>query len=95
MKSVSRMGEYYETHVKEFIVNIRFDCDNRKSQDYRKVFVRGKCVNISPKILNRYLGRYEAEKSVVHDTNNDICKEMTNEKDLVCELADCKVCCAE
>lgn len=42
MKSVVGLGKCYELLVKEFIMNISVDCDNKKSKEYRKVFVRGR-----------------------------------------------------
>ncbi|XP_050896913.1 uncharacterized protein LOC127103724 [Lathyrus oleraceus] len=36
MKSVTGFGKFYEVLVKEFIVNIPADCDNRKNKDFRK-----------------------------------------------------------
>ncbi|XP_058749650.1 uncharacterized protein LOC131622629 [Vicia villosa] len=33
--------------LKEFVVNLSEDCGNNRSADYRKVFVRGKCVSFS------------------------------------------------
>ncbi|XP_050902046.1 uncharacterized protein LOC127110447 [Lathyrus oleraceus] len=31
--------------------------DDGKSKEFRKVYVRGKCVNFSPSVINKYLGR--------------------------------------
>jgi len=49
MKTVCNLGECYEKLVKEFIVNILAECDNPLSREYQKVYVRGECVNFSPK----------------------------------------------
>ena len=43
------------------MVNIPSDCNDKMSQNYRKVFVRGKCVEFSLVVINRYLGRSEEE----------------------------------
>jgi hypothetical protein len=76
-RSVSGFGNCYEMLVKEFIVNIPKDCDNPLSTEYIKVFVRGKCVEFSPEIINRVLSRSEEEHAKVEITDNDICKEIT------------------
>ncbi|MCI35074.1 envelope-like protein, partial [Trifolium medium] len=49
------MSECYETLVREFLVNIPEDCDDPLSKEYQKVFVRGKCVEFSPTIINKAL----------------------------------------
>ncbi|XP_050915165.1 uncharacterized protein LOC127130144 [Lathyrus oleraceus] len=59
MKSVAGFGKCYEMLIKEFIVNISKDCDNKRSKEFRKVYVRGKCVEFSPEIINRFMGRSE------------------------------------
>src|ERR1051325_3624090 len=64
LKTVTKLSKCYETLVKEFIVNIREDCDDKKSQEFQKVFVRGKYVNFSPAIINKYLGRSEKEEKL-------------------------------
>ncbi|XP_058775873.1 uncharacterized protein LOC131650164 [Vicia villosa] len=57
MKTVTHFSKCYEMLVKEFIVNISEDCADRKSKDFRKVYVRGKCVTFSSTVINNYLGR--------------------------------------
>ncbi|XP_050875223.1 uncharacterized protein LOC127078845 [Lathyrus oleraceus] len=63
--------------VKEFIVNISKECDNKWSKEFRKVYVRGRCVDFSPEIINRFLGRSEEEQAEVEVSNNVICTEIT------------------
>ncbi|WJX24287.1 hypothetical protein P8452_13412 [Trifolium repens] len=77
MKTVSGIGKCYEKLVKEFIVNIAEDCDNHHSKEYHKVFVRGKCVEFSPAIINRFLGRKEDGYTEIEVTNNQVCKIIT------------------
>lgn len=48
MRTVSKFPKCYETLVKEFIVNVSEECGDGKSTEFRKVYVRGKCVNFSP-----------------------------------------------
>lgn len=62
--------------VKEFIVNIPTDYDNKKSKEYRKVNVRGRCVEFSPEVINRFMGRCEDEQAEVEVTDNTVCKEI-------------------
>ncbi|XP_050908528.1 uncharacterized protein LOC127122192 [Lathyrus oleraceus] len=57
MKTVTQFSKCYEMLVKEFIVNLSEECDDGKSKEFRKVYVRGKCVNFSPSVINKYLGR--------------------------------------
>ncbi|WJX88306.1 hypothetical protein P8452_70411 [Trifolium repens] len=77
MKTVSGLGRCYEKLVKEFIVNIGEDCDNKLSKEYHQVFVRGKCVQFSPAVINAYLGRREYGYPGFEPTNNQICKTIT------------------
>ncbi|XP_050889871.1 uncharacterized protein LOC127095188 [Lathyrus oleraceus] len=77
MKNVTSFGECYEVSVKELMVNIPADCDKNKSKEFRKVFVRGKCVEFSPNVINRYMGRCEDEQPETKVTDNQVCKEIT------------------
>ncbi|WJX67220.1 hypothetical protein P8452_51708 [Trifolium repens] len=77
MKTVSGLGRCYEKLVKEFIVNIGEDCDNKLSKEYHQVFVRGKCVQFSPAVINAYLGRREYVYPGFEPTNNQVCKTIT------------------
>lgn len=66
--------------VKEFIVNIPADCDNKKNKDFIKVFVRGKCVQFSLDVINRYMVICEDEQVEIEVTNNLVCKEITTKQ---------------
>ncbi|KAK2352764.1 hypothetical protein QL285_090477 [Trifolium repens] len=77
MKTVCGIGRCYEKLVKEFIVNIGEDCDNKLSKEYHQVFVRGKCVQFSPAVINAYLGRREYGYPGFEPTNNQVCKTIT------------------
>ncbi|KAK2424095.1 hypothetical protein QL285_034493 [Trifolium repens] len=77
MKTVSGLGSCYEKLVKEFIVNIGKDCGNRLSKEFHQVFVRGKCVQFSPAVINAYLGRREYGYPGFEPINNQICKTIT------------------
>ncbi|XP_050896478.1 uncharacterized protein LOC127103258 [Lathyrus oleraceus] len=62
MKSVAGFGKCYEMLVKEFIVNMSKDCDNKRNKKFRKVYVIGKRVEFSPEIINRFMSRSEEEQ---------------------------------
>ncbi|XP_057444279.1 uncharacterized protein LOC130736466 [Lotus japonicus] len=57
MKTVKDIGRCFTHLVREFIVNIPTDCDDESSSEYRKVYVRGKCVHFSPEVVNEFMGR--------------------------------------
>lgn len=65
MKIVIGFGKCYEMLFKEFIVNISKDCDNKRSKEFRKMYVRRRCVDFSPEIINRFLNRNEEEQAEV------------------------------
>lgn len=75
-RSVFGFGKIYEMLVKEFIVNIPEYCDIPSSKEYLKVFVRGKCVEFSPEVINRYLGRNEEACAEVEVTDKIVCKKI-------------------
>ncbi|KAK2368794.1 hypothetical protein QL285_081963 [Trifolium repens] len=77
MKTACGLGMCYEKLVKEFIVNIGEDCDNRLSKEFHQVFVRGKCVQFSPAVINAYLGRRQYGYPGFEPTNNQVCKTIT------------------
>ncbi|XP_050875920.1 uncharacterized protein LOC127079579 [Lathyrus oleraceus] len=77
MKSVTGFGRCFKMLVKEFIMNISKECDNKSSKKFRKMYVRGRCVDFSSEIINMFLGRNEEEQAEVEVFNNVICKEIT------------------
>ncbi|KAH1215098.1 hypothetical protein GmHk_13G036329 [Glycine max] len=77
LKTVTKLGDCYESLVREFIVNIPSDITNRKSDDYQKVFVRGKCVRFSPAVINKYLGRPTEGVVDIVVSEHQIAKEIT------------------
>ncbi|KAL5156381.1 hypothetical protein HKD37_U058824 [Glycine soja] len=77
LKTVTKLGDCYESLVREFIVNIPSDITNRKSDDYQKVFVRGKCVRFSPAVINKYLGRPTEGVVDIAVSEHQIAKEIT------------------
>ncbi|KAL5187072.1 hypothetical protein HKD37_05G012812 [Glycine soja] len=77
LKTVTKLGDCYESLVREFIVNIPSDITNRKSDEYQKVFVRGKCVRFSPAVINKYLGRPTDGVVDITVYEHQIAKEIT------------------
>ncbi|KAL5172479.1 hypothetical protein HKD37_16G045227 [Glycine soja] len=77
LKTVSKLGDCYESLVREFIVNIPSDITNRKSDEYQRVFVRGKCVRFSPAVINKYLGRPTEGVVDIDVSEHQIAKEIT------------------
>ncbi|KAH1239295.1 hypothetical protein GmHk_08G023766 [Glycine max] len=77
LKTVTKLGDCYESLVREFIVNIPSDITNRKSDEYQKVFVRGKCVRFSPAVINKYLGRPTEGVVDIAVFEHQIAKEIT------------------
>jgi hypothetical protein len=73
MKIVTGFGNYYEQLVKEFLVNIAEDCDDPKSPEYRKVYVRGKCVDFSSDVINLHLGRSTNMIMPLKVSMNEVC----------------------
>ncbi|KAL5146909.1 hypothetical protein HKD37_06G016679 [Glycine soja] len=77
LKTVTKLGDCYESLVREFIVNIPSDITNRKSDEYQKVFVRGKCIRFSPAVINKYLGRPTEGMVDIDVSEHQIAKEIT------------------
>ncbi|XP_058745964.1 uncharacterized protein LOC131618824 [Vicia villosa] len=72
LKNVCNLPKCYEKLVKEFMVNLSEDCGNSISADYRKVFVRGKCVSFSPSVINKFLGRTDEAQTELEVTDNQV-----------------------
>ncbi|XP_057418508.1 uncharacterized protein LOC130712704 [Lotus japonicus] len=77
MKTVKDIGRCFTQLVREFIVNIPTDCDDESSYEYRKVYVRGKCVNFSPEVVNEFLGRSPAAVTDEELDLNKVAKTLT------------------
>ncbi|XP_058774613.1 uncharacterized protein LOC131648896 [Vicia villosa] len=77
MKIVTHFSKCYEMLVKEFIVNLSEVCADRKSKDFRKVYVRGKCVTFSSTIIKNYLGRYDEAQPEMEVFDNKVCQVIT------------------
>ncbi|XP_050920438.1 uncharacterized protein LOC127138075 [Lathyrus oleraceus] len=77
MKTVTKFGPCYKSLVKEFVVVIPEVCDDVKSADYRKVYVRGNVVTFSPIVINKFLGRTKEPQAELEVTNDQVCKDIT------------------
>ncbi|XP_050920373.1 uncharacterized protein LOC127138010 [Lathyrus oleraceus] len=77
MKTVTQFSKCYEMLVKEFIVNVSEEYADGKSKEFRKVYVRGKCVHFSPSVINMYLGRPDVAQPELEVTDNKICQVIT------------------
>ncbi|PNX67063.1 envelope-like protein, partial [Trifolium pratense] len=77
LKTACDFSPCYELLVREFLVNIPEECDNPLSKDYHKVFVRGKCINFSPVVINNYLGRSIEPKAELEVANDVVSSEIT------------------
>ncbi|XP_050897644.1 uncharacterized protein LOC127104502 [Lathyrus oleraceus] len=77
MKTVTQFSKCYEMLVKEFMVNVSEECADGKSKEFRKVYVRGKCVHFSPSVINMYLGRPDVAQPKLEVTDNKIYQVIT------------------
>ncbi|MCI51324.1 envelope-like protein, partial [Trifolium medium] len=70
MKTVWGISECYEKLVRGFLVNIPEDCDDPLSKECQKVFVRGRCVEFSPTIINNTLKITDESLSEIEVSDN-------------------------
>ncbi|XP_057451245.1 uncharacterized protein LOC130743138 [Lotus japonicus] len=61
MKTILKVGRCYEKLVRKFLVNLSVEVGLPDSIEFRKVFVRAKCVEFSPAVINKALGRSAVE----------------------------------
>ncbi|XP_058733485.1 uncharacterized protein LOC131605106 [Vicia villosa] len=77
MKIVVHLPKCYERLVKEFIVNLFEECVDGKSKEFRKVYVRGRCVTFSSTVINNYLGRYDEAQPEFEVSDYKVCQFIT------------------
>ncbi|XP_058758616.1 uncharacterized protein LOC131631861 [Vicia villosa] len=80
LKTVTHLSKCYEMLVKEFIVNLSQDCADGKAEDFHKVYVRRKCIDFSPTVVNLYRGRDDEAQPELEVTDNEVCKVITGGK---------------
>ncbi|XP_058782220.1 uncharacterized protein LOC131656533 [Vicia villosa] len=78
INTVSRFGKCYEGLIKEFVVNFLVDYADPRSKDFRKVYVRGRCVEFSSAVINRYMNTIEDEQGELEVTDNQVHKVITS-----------------
>ncbi|XP_050876094.1 uncharacterized protein LOC127079768 [Lathyrus oleraceus] len=66
MKTVIGFGKCYEMLVKEFIVNISKECDNKRSKEFRKVEITAKQVKEWPMKGKLYASSLSVKYVVLH-----------------------------
>ncbi|PNX57995.1 putative envelope-like protein, partial [Trifolium pratense] len=69
-----------DTEVKEEDSDASPSIDNPLSPEYLKVYVRGKCVDFSPAIINQHLGRCDVPAPELEISMNEVCKTITGDK---------------
>ncbi|XP_058784654.1 uncharacterized protein LOC131659486 [Vicia villosa] len=77
LKTVCKLPKCYEKLVKEFVVNLSEECGNSRSVDFRKMFMRGKCVSFSPFVINNFLERTDEAQTELEVTDNKVCQLIT------------------
>lgn len=55
MGTVTNLGIFHPKLIREFIVNLPTDFNEPNISDFWKVHVHGKCISVSPELLNTYL----------------------------------------
>ncbi|XP_058753881.1 uncharacterized protein LOC131627061 [Vicia villosa] len=80
LKTVCKLPKCYDKLVKEFVVNLSEECGNSRSVDFRKVFVRGKCISFSPSVINNFLERTDEAQTELEVTDNKVCQVITAKK---------------
>ncbi|XP_058752786.1 uncharacterized protein LOC131625972 [Vicia villosa] len=77
IKIVVHLSKCYETLVKEFIVNLSEECTDKRSREFRKVFLRGKCVNFSSTVINNLLRWSDEAQPELKVSENKVCQVIT------------------
>ncbi|KAA0053951.1 flocculation protein FLO11-like [Cucumis melo var. makuwa] len=78
IRIVSEVGSFYLRFMRELIVNLPSDFNDPTADEYQKVHVRGVCFNVSPELLNTYLGlTLPADYAVSYPTPERLAEELT------------------
>ncbi|KAA0025424.1 uncharacterized protein E5676_scaffold68G00600 [Cucumis melo var. makuwa] len=76
---VSEIGPFYPQLMRELIVNLPSDFNDSSADEYQKVHIRGICFNVSPELLNTYLGlALPADYAVSYPTLERLAEELTD-----------------
>lgn len=71
IKTVEDVGPFQPRLMHELIVNLPTGFNDISSADYQKVHVRGICINISPALLNQFLGLSVTNDLVITYPSNE------------------------
>ncbi|KAA0059938.1 flocculation protein FLO11-like [Cucumis melo var. makuwa] len=78
IRTVSKVGPFYPRLMRELIVNLPSDFNDPSADEYQKVHIRGVCFNVSPDLLNSYLGiTLSADYAVSYPTLERLAEELT------------------
>ncbi|KAA0033151.1 flocculation protein FLO11-like [Cucumis melo var. makuwa] len=76
--TVSKVGPFYPRLMRELIVNLPPDFNDPSADEYQKVHIRGVYFNMSPELLNIYLGlTLPADYAVSYPTPERLVEELT------------------
>ncbi|XP_057444115.1 uncharacterized protein LOC130736292 [Lotus japonicus] len=78
MKTILKVGRCYEKLVREFLVNLSVEVGLPESIEFTKVLVRAKCVEFSPAVIKKALGRSVVEFVDEELSLDVIAKEITD-----------------
>uniref|UniRef100_A0A9I9EG38 Putative plant transposon protein domain-containing protein n=1 Tax=Cucumis melo TaxID=3656 RepID=A0A9I9EG38_CUCME len=77
IRTVSEVGPFYPRLMRELIVNLPSDFNDSSADKYQKVHIRGVCFNVSPELLNAYLGlTMPADYAVSYPTLERLIEEL-------------------
>ncbi|KAA0062014.1 flocculation protein FLO11-like [Cucumis melo var. makuwa] len=78
IRIVSEVGPFYPRLMRELIVNLPSDFNDPSADEYQKVHILGVCFNVSPELLNTYLGlTLPADYAVSYLTRERLAEELT------------------
>jgi hypothetical protein len=78
MKIVLGVGKCHERLVREFVVNLSEECAEEGSDDYHKVHMRGRTIDFSPTVINKFLERSTESESNKILSMDKIAEEITS-----------------
>ena len=88
IKTITNIGVYYPTFVREFIDNRSSSFDVPDDAEFRKVYVRGHSFKISPNVINDFLARGKIITADQVHSLDVIAKEITGDETKVCPSKD-------
>lgn len=58
IRTVSKVGPFYPRLIRKLAVNLPSDFNDPSAEEFHKVHIRGGCFNVSPELLNQFLGSH-------------------------------------